>query len=293
MTTTVHSAQGRDCSSWQSAMNLTGLDFVIVRATIGDGGLTANVVSELAALAAVEPMRGLFTASGPGAVTDGVDARFGQFWAQAAAAGIIRGAYHFFYPGQSPAAQASLFVSTVKAHGLRPGDVLVCDSETYTSDVDGRTLAFCQAVETLAGVHCPVVPYTNHDVGQHLARTAASYPDVWFAHPSGTAPDAGFIAPFKHWRFWQWGTQGGVDADAYNGTAADLAAWIGGYVKGPDMANLPGRWRQIISVTPTVAGYLLIGMGTDGALYELAYDAQTEAWGNLARISDPAVIAAS
>jgi Glycosyl hydrolases family 25 len=192
-------------------MNLDGLSFVFCRATIGDGGLTVG---------------------GPGAVTNGVDARFNQFWAQAGEAGIHRGAYHFFYPNLSPSAQASLFVRTVKAAGLKPGDMLVCDSETPSGNADLATLAFCNDAAALAGGQHPVLVYTDEDVGQHLLKTAAAFGELWFAHPDTAAPPPSMIAPWKRWRFWQWGTSGGVDANAFNGSAADLDTWIASYTGG-------------------------------------------------------------
>ncbi len=208
------SAQGRDVSSWQARMDLTGLDFVFIRATAGDGSWSANTGQA-------------------GEVRAGVDSKFATFWKQAAGAPVWRGAYHFLYPGESISAQAALFIRTVTANGWRPGDGVIVDSEEAAPNVDDATKGFLDRVSALLGVdvrHHPRITYTNHDVGQHLVKTAAAYPELWFAHPSDTAPGASLIAPWKGWRFWQWGKLGGADADAFNGPSAGLAAWIAPYL---------------------------------------------------------------
>lgn len=238
----VASAQGIDVSSWQSSMPLGGLEFVFCRASIGDGSLTTP------------------PGQTAGAVTRGVDAKFAAFWKQAADAGIVRGAYHFFEPSLPAAAQAKLFVATLKAQGLKPGDVLVCDSETSDPFVDGQTLAFCSAVTSDVPASNPVLVYTNHNVGQYLVKTAARYPAVWFAWPSSTAPPASFIVPFQRWVFWQYAIKDGVDADAFNGTAADLRAWIATYTKETSMALDANDVKTIL----TTDGILPNPLGSPG-----------------------------
>ncbi len=216
------SAQGRDVSSWQAGMVPVGLDFVFVRATAGDGSWSANLGQA-------------------GEVRNGVDGKFARFWAQAGNTPVARGAYHFLYPGENPVTQARLFLKTVQANGLRPGDMLVVDSERYAANVDTATRSFMDTVFAGLGpdvAHHPLLVYTNHDVGQHLVKTAAAYPELWFAWPSAAAPPPSLIAPWKAWRFWQWGKLGGVDADAFNGTPAGLAAWIAPYLV-PDPPKPP------------------------------------------------------
>jgi lysozyme len=175
----------------------------------------------------------------------------------------IRGAYHFFYPTQSGAAQADFFLDYVLDHGgLAPGDMLVVDSEigagpdgslvvgsqggtgpvSYMArpakpivgsladgeTVGGGTLAFLRRVEQRLGpssVQHPVLVYTNLSVAQQLPE--CTYHELWIAYPALDAPPS--VAPWKTWRFWQWefgGGPGGGDRDAFNGTAAELTAWI-------------------------------------------------------------------
>jgi GH25 family lysozyme M1 (1,4-beta-N-acetylmuramidase) len=192
-----------------------------------------------------------------------VDPTFARNWANLKAEGKVRGAYHFFHPSDPASVQAALFVKTVKAQGLEPGDILVVDSE-ITSGVDGQfrlstpqaatrsavpiaqpfldatsalvdttTLAFCEQVAAAVGPHNPVLIYTNESVAHQL--TSCAHFGLWIAYPSSVAPTA--ISPWTTWKFWQWaygGGQGGGDRDAYNGTPAQLKAWIDTYLPAPD-----------------------------------------------------------
>lgn len=223
----VHSAQGRDVSDYQPVQTVAswaGYNFGFAKATEGTGWTGSTFRQNWANLEVAVTSRGDFP---------------------------VRGAYHFLHPGADPVAQAAHFMSVVGGAGLVPGDVLVCDSELpsgaaagapparavrqhvtadaaalATAQVDAATLAFCDEVARRAGARHPVVVYTMHAVGQYLHQTAQRYP-LWFAWPSNTAPPASMIAPWSRWLFWQWGTApgNGGDADAFNGTVADLAAW--------------------------------------------------------------------
>ncbi len=196
--------------------------------------------------------------------------------AKARALGLPAGFYHFLHPGLSGAAQARFFLDYVKRHGgLRNGDQLVVDSELMagvrpvsprsslgldlgqpptpalqaaaTSGVDGCTRLF---LDTLAGLvdrkRHALITYTMEAVGQHLHATAAAHPLLWFAHPAATAPTQAQIAPFRRWRYWQWGIVAGTDRDAYNGTAAELATWLGGFTH-------PGPYRHLADGTQSLA----------------------------------------
>jgi hypothetical protein len=59
---------------------------------------------------------------------------------------------------------------------------------------------------------------------------AGKYP-LWLAYPNLTAPQA--PPPWVKWAFWQWGTRNGIDADAFNGTVAQLDAWIASFAPVP------------------------------------------------------------
>lgn len=234
-----HSAQGRDVSPYQPVQTVAdwaGYNFGFCKATEGTGWTAgANFTENWANLEVCVTSRKDFP---------------------------LRGAYHFLHPASDPVAQARYFMSMVKAAGLKPGDALVVDSEILAGisadgkdlvpgkpmrrshlpvteadlalipeQVDAATLAFCDEAARLGGKVHPVIVYTMHEVGQHLVKTAAKYP-LWFAWPSNTAPPAGMIAPWKDWLLWQWSWAGGNrgDLDAFNGTVADLAAFVAKYL---------------------------------------------------------------
>ena len=191
------SAQGQDRSVYQPVTGWDGLAFGIVKAT---------------------------------EATTLTDATFAANWAALKKAGLPRGAYHFLHPAEDAVTQARHFHAVVSAAGLAAGDMLWCDSETVAGNADEATLAFLDELRSLAPAGVVTGTYSNHAAGSLLHRTAAAYPDLWFAWPSPVAPSASFVAPWKTWRFWQWGEgklgDGEVDLDAYNGTEDELRAWL-------------------------------------------------------------------
>ncbi len=221
--TQVHSAQGEDRSSYQPVAPWTADSFGFTKATEG---------------------------------TDWLDPTFAANWASLREEGKPRGAYHFFHPGIDPVAQAKFFLSVVHEHGLKPGDMLVVHSEiaataagaaqlstahssqrssaplssaSATADtVNSGTRQFLETVRGLAGRHHPLLVYTNLSVGALLNRCTGF--ELFIAYPADTAPPS--VAPWPRWRFWQWGFGGGPgggDRDAYNGTEAELLAWISSF----------------------------------------------------------------
>jgi lysozyme len=235
------SAQGQDRSSFQYVSNWDGLDFGFAKATEGTGW---------------------------------ADPTFAANWRNMERDKLAaRGAYHFFHPGLDPVKQAEWFVSHVKAQGLKPGDMLVADIEVlsggwlaqFVKQVFGKrarhqsqfmapaTLAFVDVqaktflaeVAKLAGPQNPVIVYTSLYVGAYLV-SCTSYP-LWIAYPSPRAPLS--VYPWKSWTFWQWsfgGAANGSDQDAFNGSRAELAAWIGKYKTPPKPPAPPWTWRRAI-----------------------------------------------
>lgn len=163
------------------------------------------------------------------------DDNFAKNWAAARAAGIVRGAYHYLSLADPAYEQAAYFLAVVRAQGLEPGDLLVVDSEVAGADADSRTVTFLDDVAAVvADTGVGLLTYTNLSVGASLRQTAAKYPDLWIAWPSGTAPAS--VEPWKRWQFWQWGTVSNVDRDAFNGTEADLLAWRKSLIPAPKPA---------------------------------------------------------
>jgi lysozyme len=184
-----------------AAADVAGLDFVFVRASNWSGG------------------------------DMGADADFENNWQVVNRAGVVRGAYWFFEPNLNPVTQARRFVQIVKTHGLKAGDILVCDSETPAANVDNVTKGFCDEVARLAGPHVGVWIYTNQNVGRHLT-SCTKYP-LWLAWPSAVAPGPAETDPWKTWIAWQSGITNGVDADEWNGDAAAAVAYVKGLLPKP------------------------------------------------------------
>ncbi len=198
------SAQGLDVSNYQGRFNwgaVSGLSFGINRVTQGLGA--------------------------PG--TNSPDPEAGWNHAAIRDAGLARGAYHFLDPRLDGAAQARYFVDILGRHGLVKDDMLWCDSET-AGPSPGATArcaaAFMTELHTLRPQN-PIGVYTYINFAKQGYCGGLGQWPLWLAYPSATAPLP--PPPWVKWQFWQWGLRNGVDADAFNGTAADLAAWIASF----------------------------------------------------------------
>jgi GH25 family lysozyme M1 (1,4-beta-N-acetylmuramidase) len=173
-------------------------------------------------------------------VTDGLaitDPNLKRNWGTIASAGIHRGGYHELQSGDG-AKQAGYFLAAINARGgIRQGDMLAVVASDYPGVTDAEVKAWCDAVKAATGGHNPVLVYTDLSVAQRLT-SCAGYP-LWVAWPNPTAPSASQLGPWKSWHIWQWGTRsvagglGTVDADAYNGDAAEMTGWINAYKPAP------------------------------------------------------------
>jgi lysozyme len=136
-----------------------------------------------------------------------VDPRFASNWQAAAQAGIVRGAYHFFHPGDSVTAQADLFLKTVR---LEPGDLppvldLEAPQEWITvpaADRAALALTWLDTVEKAMQAR-PIV-YLSAAFATNVLQNPvalAQYP-LWLAlytnQPSPIVPK-----PWSKWTFWQ------------------------------------------------------------------------------------------
>lgn len=189
------SAQGIDVSSYQTVVTpakLAGLAFAFAKATDG---------------------------------TRGADPNFSANWAVIKAAGKMRGAYHELTPGDA-GGQAAHFLATVRAAGLEPGDMLAVSVSDYSEVTDGEALAWLDAVAAATGGRNPVLCYTDRSVGASLL-SCTGYP-LWIAWPASEAPSS--VEPWASWHIWQWNLTR-QDEDAFNGTPAEMAAWIAAYAK--------------------------------------------------------------
>jgi GH25 family lysozyme M1 (1,4-beta-N-acetylmuramidase) len=201
-------------------------------------------------------------------VDDGfyMDKKFDQNWAGMKAAGLIRGAYQFFEPGDDPNALADIMIQ--KMGPLGPGDlpptldVEVTDGQP-PSVINDHIHIWMDKVQAATG-RVPII-YTgkyfwNDNVG---SGDFADHP-LWLAayvQPNcPSTPNA-----WGGWTMWQYndngsipGIAGNVDVDMFNGTMEQLQAlasppnkapqgWldvaacdhIGGWAQDPDAPDQP------------------------------------------------------
>ena len=161
---------------------------------------------------------------------DFVDSRFAANWKNAAAAGIPRGAYHFFSPRSPGREQARHFLSVVPADpaALPPAVDLEFDTggpdSPRVADFRVELDAFLSAVREARGSE-PVIYTTREFYGHYLSRNPP--PRLWLRdivqRPKWTP------AP---WTFWQYasrgrirGVPGYVDLDAFVGDLRKFKAF--------------------------------------------------------------------
>lgn len=167
--------------------------------------------------------------------TEGVDLKdpaFDDHWQAMHAAGILRGAYHFFVTEDDPDAQAQFFIDTVR---LEPGDLApVVDIELLGHDTDVATLParLRTFVDRIAG-HYGVKPIIYTSAGfwdRHLTDTFGDHP-LWVAEYEVDAPRV--PKGWSTWHLWQWqgdatlpGVEKGADLSRVNPDGVDPAVLL-------------------------------------------------------------------
>lgn len=172
------------------------------------------------------------------------DSKFAGNWARARAAGLSRGAYHFFWPLASAADQAEHFIEVV---GNRlPGDLPPAldleeailqqnpNQDVWTTvPADNRLpmiLGWLAAVEHTLGVK-PVIYSRQNFLESLLGDGVDELADhlLWIAHYT-KAEKPRIPSAWDRWTFWQYredgsvdGVQGNVDQNRFNGSIDDLA----------------------------------------------------------------------
>ncbi len=157
-----------------------------------------------------------------------VDTTFGTNWANIKAAGLLRGAYQYFEPGQDATAQANLMIGAVGKLGA--GDLpSMVDVET-TGGQSGATIA--SRVRTWLGVveagtgRAPLV-YTGPSFwDSSVGDTTFGATPLWIADygpPCPAVPNG-----WSSWQFWQYSSSNGtLDLDVFNGSLAQLSGLAG------------------------------------------------------------------
>lgn len=159
---------------------------------------------------------------------DHVDERFAFNWREAGAAGLYRGAYHFFTLCQPGARQAANFIAVVPRDARALPAALdlehkgPCREGPTMTDVVGEARVFMDRVEAHYGVR-PIIYTTREFHDLHLRELTGER--FWIR--SIAAPPA---FRERDWVIWQHhnrghkrGVQGPIDLNAFRGDAAALA----------------------------------------------------------------------
>ncbi len=217
-----------------------------------------------------------------------VDSKFTSYWTGMRAAGIIRGAYHFFRPSIDPQVQANFFIQTInklESDDLPP----VCDIEV-TSGVDTNTIVdrlsqWLNAVEKGLG-RKPII-YTapnfwQSDLGD--IQLFSDYP-LWIAHYDTNDP----IVPgaWSTWIFHQYsesGTVQGIDGNADLDRFESFRQGISGeYIKdfqkllqakGFYAGAIDGNFGSVMN-TAVIAFQQAVGLDADGVIGLRTWNALT------------------
>lgn len=153
--------------------------------------------------------------------TDYVDPNFETNWQGMGAAGVLRGAYHFFDVSADPVAQAEHFLSVAKPG---PGDLPpVIDIEEKPSDPSATMAALHTCLETLkqrVGVD-PFIYTSEGYWNSYFDDSFGAYP-LWVAEYGVSQPK--HVNGWGYWTIWQHsqtgkvpGISGNVDLDTFNG----------------------------------------------------------------------------
>lgn len=169
--------------------------------------------------------------------TDNRDPAFRDYWEGARAAGVPRGAYHFFYFCAPAAEQAENFIATVpRERGALPPVVDLewnplsptCTYRPPPEVVRAEALRFMDALERHYGQR-PLV-YTDPAFWERNELWRLAGEEVWLRataeHPSEAYRVTG-------WTFWQYSGTGlvpgigaEVDLNAFGGSEAEWRAWL-------------------------------------------------------------------
>ena len=249
-------------------------------------------------------------------VSDGAvfhDPKFAKNWANAQAAGVIRGAYQFFRPAQDVAEQADMMIAAIGSY--TPGDLPPVLDVEATGGLAAKTIAskvkaWVDRVQAQLGV-TPIV-YTGKYFWRDQVGGAKTFDanPLWIAQYTSKCPD--LPSPWTRWTFWQNsdrgaidGIPGKVDLDKFNGSLDQLRAFAGGAAPLPPAAPLPFHWTVntdgsrtfvaaagagVASVEVRVDDYL-IGVGApSGGEAAITYTFDDEADGRVVEVRgvDPA-----
>lgn len=165
-------------------------------------------------------------------ISDGsgyIDSTFGANWANMKSAGVLRGAYQFFEPGEDPTAQANLMVSMVGGL-LGPGDLPCMIDVEVTGGQSGGTIAanvrtWINVVRAGTGL-TPIIYTGPYFWDDNVGDTSFGAIPLWVADYGPSCP----LIPngWSNWTMWQYSDGGGsLDHDVFNGSLSQLMAYAG------------------------------------------------------------------
>lgn len=171
-------------------------------------------------------------------VSDGVntfDSKFIRNWDEAKKHGILRGVYQYFRPNVDPIEQANLVLENLTLYGQGELPPVIDAEQSVTDFTPGADYAdpigiWIEAVE--AALHVKPIIYTGPSYWGSKVQTDAfkDYP-LWNANWTSQCPS--IPDQWKDWVFWQYsatgtvdGISGDVDLDKFNGSLADLQAYV-------------------------------------------------------------------
>lgn len=138
------------------------------------------------------------------------DPWFARNWHGMAAAGLVRGSYHFAQPDlAAPEADAAFWLACVQeAGGLLPGDLLALDVEAGSGDVSGWVKACLRTVQAAVGFR-PLLYSGGWYMQPHGLTHDAELAEygLWYAS-YGAVPQTPPFWPF--WAIWQYTCEGSV-----------------------------------------------------------------------------------
>jgi lysozyme len=162
-----------------------------------------------------------------------VDSMFNQNWNAVKSAGLLRGAYHFYQPGDDPVQQAEHFLTVVPhAQGDLPPvlDIETAGSSTPAQIVQGIT-TWLDTVQQGTG-RTPIL-YTGKSFWNTLGTASFGGYPLWIAEYGVSTP----VLPsgWSRWTFWQYsesgtiaGVSGQVDLDLFQGSLQALHELVAG-----------------------------------------------------------------
>jgi lysozyme len=157
--------------------------------------------------------------------TTNFDPQLQTNWNGANAAGLLRGAYHFYEPGADPHQQAVHFLSVVQPEPGELPPVLDVEMPGESSEIISGIEVWLTTVEQAIG-KTPIL-YTNPSFWTGLGVSSFGRFPLWIAEygvASPKVPDG-----WSTWTFWQDsengtvpGIDGPVDLDLFQGTLQEL-----------------------------------------------------------------------